>query len=88
MRLLAFIRTRRLAEHGVIAALLTMKIRKLWEHLQRNRKDVANRRSLRMLVHQRAKMLKYLKRLDRDRYESVLGQLGIEESAIEGELVV
>ena len=33
-------------------------------------------------------MLKYLKRLDRSRYETVLGRLGIEESAIEGELVV
>lgn len=65
-----------------------MKIRKLWDHLQRNRKDVANRRSIRKLVHQRAKMLKYLKRLDRGRYESVLGRLGIEEGAIEGELVV
>lgn len=71
-----------------IAALLTMKIRKLWDHLQRNRRDVSNRRSIRQLVHQRAKILKYLKRLDRGRYETVLGRLGIEEGAIEGELVV
>ncbi|KAF8582709.1 hypothetical protein K439DRAFT_1412828 [Ramaria rubella] len=72
----------------VQAALMTMKIRKLWAHLQRNRKDISNIRSLRKLVHQRAKMLKYLKRLDRDRYETVLGRLGIEEGAIEGELIV
>jgi small subunit ribosomal protein S15 len=65
-----------------------MKIRKLWDHLQQSQKDVANRRSIRKLVHQRAKMLKYLKRLDRSRYETVLERLGIEEGAIEGELVV
>ena len=44
------------------AALLTTKIRALWDHLTRNPRDIHNRRSLRGLVHQRAKVLKYLKR--------------------------
>ena len=52
------------------------------------RKDVATRRSLRSLVHQRAKILKYLKRLDRDRYEVCLERLGLEPGAVEGELLV
>jgi len=70
------------------AALLTLQIRNLWNHLSQFKRDVANRRSLRRLVHQRAKLLKYLKRTDRDRYERVLERLGLERGAVEGELVV
>ncbi|KAI0370023.1 S15/NS1 RNA-binding domain-containing protein [Pilatotrama ljubarskyi] len=72
----------------VQAALLTYKIRNLWEHLSRCKKDIANRRNLRKLVHERAKILKYLKRVDEDRYDRVLERLGLERSAVEGELVV
>ncbi|KAI9510751.1 mitochondrial ribosomal protein S15 [Russula earlei] len=72
----------------VQAALLTLQIRNLWKHLSQFKRDVANRRSLRRLVHQRAKLLKYLKRADRDRYERVLERLGLEPGAIESELVV
>jgi small subunit ribosomal protein S15 len=54
----------------------------------RNKKDVGSRRSLRLLIHQRAKILKYLKRVDRDRYDIVLGRLGLEPESVEGELVV
>jgi len=72
----------------VQAAILTMQIRNLWEHLNRVKKDISNRRSLRRLVHQRAKILKYLKRVDRDRYDVILGRLGLEPESVEGELVV
>ncbi|KAH7915754.1 hypothetical protein BJ138DRAFT_1176356 [Hygrophoropsis aurantiaca] len=72
----------------VQAALLTMQIRNLWSHLTTFRKDIDNRRGLRRLVHQRAKILKYLKRLNRDRYEALLPRLGLEASSVEGELVV
>ena len=68
------------------AALLTMQIRNLWAHLSRCKKDVANIRSLRVLVHKRAKILRYLKKTDADRYERVLGRLGLEAEAVEGEL--
>lgn len=70
------------------AALLTFRIRNLWSHLLRFRKDVANRRALRQLVHDRAKVLQYLKRLDRDRYEAILPRLGLDKGSVEGELVV
>lgn len=53
-----------------------------------SRKDVASRRGLRSLVHQRAKILKYLKRLDQDRYDVCLERLGLEPEAVEGELLV
>lgn len=70
------------------AAILTLKIRNLWTHLLKFRMDVDNRRALRRMVHQRAKILKYLKRKDRDRYEAVLPQLGLESGSVEGELVI
>ncbi|KAF8492789.1 mitochondrial ribosomal protein S15 [Russula emetica] len=72
----------------VQAALLTLQVRNVWNHLREFKRDVANRRSLRRLVHQRAKLLKYLKRTDRDRYERVLERLGLEPGAVEGELLV
>ncbi|KAG8219344.1 S15/NS1 RNA-binding domain-containing protein [Butyriboletus roseoflavus] len=72
----------------VQAALLTYQIRKLWSHLLKFRKDVANRRALRQLVHDRAKVLRYLKRLDRDRYEAILPRLGLDKGSVEGELVI
>ncbi|KAI8981318.1 S15/NS1 RNA-binding domain-containing protein [Trametes punicea] len=72
----------------VQAALATYRIRNLWDHLSRCKKDIANRRSLRRLVHKRAKILRYLKRVDEDRYDRVLERLGLERSAVEGELLV
>ena len=45
---------------GIIAALLTLQIRKWWSHLGEFKCDVANQRNLRRLVHQWAKLLKYL----------------------------
>ena len=70
------------------AALLTFRIRGLWSHLLKFRKDVANRRALRQLVHDRAKVLRYLKGLDRDRYDAILPRLGLDEGSVEGELVI
>ncbi|KAI6163680.1 S15/NS1 RNA-binding domain-containing protein [Pisolithus thermaeus] len=72
----------------VQAAILTLKIRNLWEHLLKFRMDIDNRRALRRMVHQRAKVLKYLKRKDLDRYEAILPRLGLEPGSVEGELVV
>ena len=47
----------------------------------------SNRISLCQLVHQRAKLLRYLERTDGDWYERVLVRLGLEPGAA-GELVV
>ena len=74
--------------YAVPAALLTMQLRDMWDHIMRNPKDVSNRRSLRRLVHKRAKMLRYLKEVDEDRYDRVLERLGLERSSVEGELNV
>ncbi|KAG6896764.1 hypothetical protein C0992_006278 [Termitomyces sp. T32_za158] len=72
----------------VQAALLTYKIRNLWKHLSNFRRDLGNRRGLRMLVHQRAKILKYLKKVDHIRYQILLEKLALEPESVEGELVV
>jgi small subunit ribosomal protein S15 len=71
-----------------VAALLTYQILKLWEHLKMFRKDLINRRSLTKLVHRRAKILKYLKRLDPERYDRALERMGLEPEAVECEIVI
>jgi len=72
----------------VQVALLTYKIRSLWQHLVKFRRDVGNRRNLRKLVHQRARLLRYLKGHDRGRYDVILEQLALELESVEGELVI
>lgn len=39
-------------------------------------------------MHQRAQLLKYLKRKDPQRYDSILPRIGLEARAVEGEIVV
>ena len=79
---------RKLADQFFSAALLTYKIRNLWSHLSEFRRDLGNRRGLTKLVHQRAKVLRYLKQTNRDRYETILERLALHPEAVEGELVV
>ncbi|KAJ7271940.1 S15/NS1 RNA-binding domain-containing protein, partial [Mycena haematopus] len=72
----------------VQAAILTYRIRKMYAHLTRCKHDRQNKLPLRKLVHQRAKLLKYLKRTARVRYDALLKALCIEPDAVEGELIV
>lgn len=72
----------------VQAAVLTYRIRNLHEHLQTNRHDNSNRRSMSLLTHQRAKILKYLKAKSPQRYHAILPRIGIQARAVEGEIVV
>ncbi|SAM83905.1 related to MRPS28-mitochondrial ribosomal protein, small subunit [Ustilago bromivora] len=72
----------------VQAAVLTYRIRNLHEHMQANRHDNSNRRSMTLLTHQRVKILKYLKRKSPERYHHILPRIGIEARAVEGEIVV
>ncbi|OCF43285.1 ribosomal protein S15 [Kwoniella heveanensis CBS 569] len=72
---------------SVQAALLTAKIHNLLSHTTSNPKDTSNKRSLRLLVQQRARHLKYLKRTKgEDVYDRLLADLGLERGAVEGEL--
>lgn len=56
--------------------------------MSRSPRDIASRRSLRALLHSRAKVLKYLKRSDRDRYDRVLPRIGVDPRAVEGEIIL
>ena len=56
---------------------LTARIKKLSEHLQRNRKDRHSRRGLLGMVERRRKHLSYLKRKDTGAYESTIKALGL-----------
>ncbi|EPS40623.1 hypothetical protein H072_5517 [Dactylellina haptotyla CBS 200.50] len=68
----------------VQAALLTMKIRALAKQLESNPHDKMNKRNLRLMVHKRQKLLKYLKRNDRggERYRYIMESLGLDDPAI------
>lgn len=72
----------------VQAALLTHQIRQLWAHVEKNKRDIHNRRALRLLIHKRARILQYYKRQDEKAYDALLKDLGLHRSAVEGEIMV
>lgn len=59
----------------VQVALLTERINRLTEHLQKNKKDHSSRRGLLMMVSQRRRLLDYLHETDAARYEAVTKKL-------------
>jgi small subunit ribosomal protein S15 len=61
----------------VQVALLTSRIRLLTEHAKDNKKDNHSRRGLVMLVSQRKKLLKYLRRTNPESYLNVTQELAI-----------
>ncbi|KAJ2768531.1 hypothetical protein IWQ56_002901 [Coemansia nantahalensis] len=71
----------------VQAAVWTVRINQLEDHLRAHRKDHQNRRAYTMLLHKRAKMLKYLRRESLERYYMCLKQLGLAKEMVEGEIV-
>lgn len=58
-------------------AILTGRINELTEHLKTHKKDFSSRRGLLKLVGRRSSLLKYLTRIDRDRYQAVIAKLGL-----------
>ena len=56
-------------------ALLTDKINRLTEHLQKNKKDHSSRRGLLIMVGQRRRLLDYLHNTHSDRYQAVTKKL-------------
>ncbi len=61
----------------VQVALLTERISNLTEHLKAHAKDFHSRRGLLVLVGQRRGLLDYVKKKDQQRYESLIGRLGL-----------
>ncbi|MAB78157.1 MAG: 30S ribosomal protein S15 [Planctomycetes bacterium] len=61
----------------VQVAILTEHIRNLTEHLKVHRKDFTSRRGLLVMVGQRSKLLRYLRRRDPSRYQTIVKRLGL-----------
>jgi small subunit ribosomal protein S15 len=61
----------------VQVALLTEHINNLTEHLKQHRKDFTSRRGLLIMVGTRAKLLKYLRRREAERYKALVEKLGL-----------
>ncbi len=61
----------------VQVAVLTARIAELTEHLKANPKDHHSRRGLLKMVGQRRNLLAYLKKVDIERYRSLIERLGL-----------
>ncbi|MDX1386853.1 MAG: 30S ribosomal protein S15 [bacterium] len=61
----------------VQVALLTRRIAYLTEHFKMHKKDHSSRRGLLKMVGQRRRLLDYLKRKSLERYQKLIGELGI-----------
>ena len=58
-------------------ALFTHRIQHLTEHVKKNHKDLSTERSLVLLVGKRRKSLDYLKRVDIERYRTLIKKLNL-----------
>lgn len=58
-------------------ALLTHRINHLNEHLKEHKKDHHSKRGLLKMVGQRRNLLKYLTKVDIERYRSIIARLGL-----------
>lgn len=58
-------------------AMLTDRINRLSEHLKANQKDHSSRRGLLKLIGQRKRLLSYVQKEDREKYQALIGRLGI-----------
>lgn len=63
----------------VQVALLTHKIDRLIGHLDENKKDNHSRRGLLKVVAKRRRILNYLVKIDKNRYQHLIGELGLKK---------
>ena len=61
----------------VQVAILSSRISTLTEHFKDHKKDNHSRRGLIKMVNQRRKLLDYLKSKDAERYQTLIGRLGL-----------
>lgn len=57
--------------------LLTKRIEKLSKHFATHKKDLLTRKNFLQLIGQRRRLLKYLKKIDKERYEKLVKELGL-----------
>ena len=61
----------------VQVALLSKRIADLTEHLKENKHDHHSRRGMQLMIGDRRRLLDYLKRVDINRYRSLIERLGL-----------
>ena len=61
----------------VQCAILTHRIVELTEHMKQHKHDYATRRGLLRMVSRRSRLMRYLHRIDRERYEALRVKLGL-----------
>ena len=61
----------------VQVALLSANIQELTSHFQKHKQDHHSRQGLLRMVSNRRKLLDYLKRKDVERYQALIGRLGL-----------
>ena len=61
----------------VQVALLSKRIADLTEHLKEHKHDHHSRRGMQMMIGDRRRLLDYLKRVDINRYRSLIERLGL-----------
>ena len=61
----------------VQVAVLTRRISDLTEHLKEHKQDHHTRRGLMLLVGRRRRLLKYLQRVEIERYRALIKRLGL-----------
>ncbi|KTD42570.1 30S ribosomal protein S15 [Legionella parisiensis] len=64
----------------VQVSIITSRIKYLTEHFKEHKKDFHSRRGLQELVNKRRKLLKYLKRNDEARYQTLIQSLELRDS--------
>ncbi|RLD16836.1 MAG: 30S ribosomal protein S15 [Caldiserica bacterium] len=60
-------------------AILTERIRNLTDHLKVHKKDVHSRYGLIKMVSRRKRLLKYLKKVEPEKYKKIIAELGLRE---------
>lgn len=58
-------------------AMLTDRITRLSEHLRANQQDHSSRRGLLKIIGQRKRLLSYVQKQNRDKYQALIARLGI-----------
>jgi len=58
-------------------AVLTASIQELTQHMQRHSKDYASRHGLLLKVNRRNKLMAYLRRVDREKFNRLAEKLGL-----------
>lgn len=64
----------------VQVSIITSRIKYLTEHFKEHKKDFHSRRGLQELVNKRRKLLKYLKRKNEARYQTLIQSLELRDS--------